>query len=174
MSDISRRNILKTLFICITSLFFSITGYTFSLILPKRQEKQEFGFDEFHLLSQLLTKTKNLNEKVSREIFGLIVSESWGVEHIRQIYNRVRSIQIQSANEKPLIIKAGDFTDSDQWFISHLLLTWYTGVYFHDMGNHNVTLKHALMYKKLANYRLPPTYCAGAPGSWKDPPVSQT
>lgn len=82
--------------------------------------------------------------------------------------------QTKANEEQRIVIKPADFSAGEQWFISHLLVTWYTGVYYHDRGNHHVTLKHALMYKKLDYYRHPPTYCIGAPGSWRTPPVSQT
>ena len=171
MSYIPRRNFLKMLFICLASLLFSITGYAFPLILPKRQERQEFGFNEFYLLSQLITKTRNLNKVVANKIYELIMSESWGLEHLSQVYSTIRKLQIQT--EGALTIKASVFTRNEQWFISHLMLTWYTGVYFHESGNFNVTLQHALMYQNISQYRQPPTFCSGAPGSWSEPPVPQ-
>ena len=81
--------------------------------------------------------------------------------------------QTKSKEEQCKVIKPADFSADEQWFISHLMLTWYTGVYFHESGNFNVTLQHALMYQNISQYRQPPTFCSGAPGSWSEPPVPQ-
>jgi hypothetical protein len=53
--------------------------------------------------------------------------------------------------------------------LSHLLITWYTGIYYHETGDRVVTLEHALMYRQ-SGFLTAPTYCGGAPGHWAGKP----
>jgi len=173
MCDITKRYFLKILTLCFTPIAFNLTGCVLSSVLPKIQENLKFSFEQFYLLSQLIARTRNLDEIVSRKIYQLMMSEPLGTEHLQSVYDRIRTLQMQSGNGNNLVLRASDFTDSEQWFISHLLLTWYTGVYYHSRGNQHITLKHALMYQKLSQYRRPPTYCGDTPEFWARPPVPQ-
>jgi len=170
MYKITRRDLLKILLVLSTPALFltSIKGNSVGQSLIENEN--HISFEKFFWMSQMITKQNNLDEKTTRKIYRLIINEPYGPEHLRSVYQQVKLKQTESKGEQRIIIKPADFSAGEQWFISHLLLTWYTGVYYHDKGNHHVTLKHALMYKKISNFRTPPTYCAGAPGHWDGPP----
>jgi len=133
--------------------------------------ENHISFEKFFWLSQLITKQNNLDEKTSRKIYQLIRDEPYGNEHLNSVYKQLKLQQNEAKEEQRIIIEPDDFSAGEQWFISHLLLTWYTGIYFHERGNHTVTLEHALMYQKVSKYRQPPSYCSGAYGNWALPPV---
>ncbi|TMR62437.1 sugar dehydrogenase complex small subunit, partial [Streptococcus pseudopneumoniae] len=104
----------------------------------------------------------------------LILEEPWGPENLQRIYQRFQDLQTIPANKNTRIFDANNFNKDEQWFISHLLLTFYTGVYYHSEGNRHVTLQDALMYQKLSQFRQPPTFCGGVPGFWTQPPTSKS
>jgi len=170
---ITRRNLLKILLVLLNPALFltSVKGNSVEQKLTENEEN--FSFDKFFWLSQIITKQNNLDEKTARKIYQLIMDEPYGIEHLNRVYMQLKLQQTKAKEEQRIVIKPANFSGGNKWFISHLLLTWYTGVYYHDRGNQHVSLKHALMYTKLENYRFPPTYCSGKPGIWKAPPVSQ-
>ena len=61
------------------------------------------------------------------------------------------------------------FDSGERWFIGHLLVTWYTGVYYHAVGNQRVGFEESLMHRALADMRTAPTICREA-GFWAAPP----
>ena len=170
---ITRRNLLKIL-LALSKPALILTSIKANSVEQRLIENEDhISLEKFFWLSQIITKQNNLDEQTSRKIYQLIMDEPYGNEHLINVFTRFQQ-QTIGGNARNIMVRASDFSDSEQWFISHLMLTWYTGVYFHDSGHHNVTLKHALMYNKISNFLSPPTYCSGAPGSWKDPPVSLT
>ncbi len=174
MSLLTRRKLLKILLVLSNPvlLLAPVKGNAVGRELIRNEN--HISFEQFFWLSKIFTMQTDLDENIARKIFQLIMNEPYGNEHLKSVYARIKQRHILTGKDNDILLVSSDFSKGEQWFISHFLLTWYTGIYFHEIGNHNVTLKHALMYKLLDNYRLPPTYCAGAPGFWKDPPVFQT
>lgn len=173
MSDICRRDFLKVLAFCFAPSVLNLTACASYPVLPALSEKQNINFDMFHLLAKLITNTHNLNTALSQKIFYLMQEEPWGPENLQKVYRRFREIQTVLTSKHNRLLDADLFSEDEQWFISHLLLTFYTGVYYHSNGNQHVTLQDALMYKKLEQYRYPPTFCGGNSGDWSKPPDSQ-
>jgi len=170
MSKITRRNLLKILLVFSNPALFLSAVKVNSIELKLSENEDDFSFENFIWLSQIITKQNNLDENISRKIYQLIMDEPYGDEHLKNVFTSFKQHRTIVGSDWEIMINASNFSAGEQWFISHLLLTWYTGVYYHDKGNHHVTLKHALMYKKISNFRTPPTYCAGAPGHWDGPP----
>jgi len=130
---------------------------------------EQFSFSHFEELSKFLTFSVYLNPDLSHEIYKLISEEPWGTQHLHQVYSKIYEMNKKgiSINE---ILKPKSFNKGEAWFISHLLMTWYTGIYFHTKINKAISFQHALMYRKLSHIRQPPTYCGGTPGFWAKPP----
>lgn len=132
-----------------------------------------FTFEEFLWISRLLTKEETLDEGVGRKIFKLILDEPYGREHLFDVHGILNERLRRHSGPAPVSVRPDYFSQGQQWFIGHLMITWYTGVYFHERGNRAVTLGQALMYRKLEDLRSAPTFCAGAPGSWSSPPAGK-
>jgi len=166
MHKTSRRSLLKALLAL--SCPPALTSYGAVASAAPRTPEYGDAFDQFLRLSRVLTRTHDLDATVATKIFQMIADEPYGIGHVREIHASLADLP--HGPDGQIQIDPADYTEGKQWFISHLLITWYTGVYFHSRGNQYVSLKHALMYEKLAEFRAPPTFCSGQPGAWALPP----
>ena len=174
MKVITRRYFLHAMSLSLATLTGILPGC--SGLRPRLQSPpapDQFSFNHFVQLSTLLTHSDSLDPEMSQEIYQAINQESWGPQHLQQIYRRIYQLTNKGFNLNNLL-QAENFSEGEVWFISHLLITWYTGVYFHSKRNKHISLQHALMYRKLSHFRQPPTYCGGAPGFWAKPPATLT
>lgn len=129
--------------------------------------------DAFLRLSAFVTGVAALDRETARQILDLIRAEPWGKEHLGQIAAKL----LPSGPEAGLSGARGElldprrFTDGERWFIGHLLTTWFTGVYYHQIGNHVVAYREALMHVALQDVRPAPGHCGGEFGYWSEPPA---
>ena len=111
---------------------------------------------------------------MTRRIYALIMAEPFGPQHVSRVYERIRAaIAGDPGRSRGQILAPEAFGSGERWFIGHLLVTWYTGVYYHAVGNRQVAFEAALMHRALADMRSPPASCGGAPGFWAAPPRSR-
>jgi hypothetical protein len=128
------------------------------------------SFAEFMRLSDVLTGRNDLNRAMGLRIYELILVEPYGLQHVVRVYERIRTIMSSGpdrTHEAALIAKI--FDSGERWFIGHLLVTWYTGVYYHSVGNRRVGFEEALMYRVLEDMMAPPGTC-GSAGFWAAKP----
>jgi len=137
--------------------------------LPAARDAARIAWDEFHALSRILTDHDALDETLSRAIFEQLRVEPWGPEHMASVYARVRSLLAGDGARE--VRDPSLFPDGERWFVSHVLVTWYTGVYYHETGNRALGFEHALMHELLLDLRPVPTMCDREPGFWAAPPT---
>lgn len=160
MFKAGRRNFVK-----LVALLFGST------IIPKiNADSSVISFQGFYDFSKTITGFNELNVKYTRNVYDLIISEPWGKENLKNIISKISQLELTASSNQKTIFKADNFDEGEQWFISHLLLTFYTGVFFHETGNKNISLKDSLMHQLQIDYRQPPTYCSGEIGFWAEPP----
>ena len=135
------------------------------------------SLENFIRLSVFLTNVKQLDLETAERIYHRILGEPWGKEHLALITERIRALQIHAHTTLTLqqLLTSPHFMDDaskgERWFIDHLLTTWFTGIYYHQSGNHVITYRDALMHAALQDVRPIPGHCNAAFGHWADPPV---
>lgn len=147
-----------------------------SIIAVNLPESSHIGppsYDQFLALSQLATCRETLDEDVARKIYKVILDEPWGPEHIKSTYRALRSAVLAQAgqSEMPALMESAELREGLRWFISHLLATWYMGVYYHEeRPTQRITYEGALMYDALQGAM--PTWFTGERilGYWTEPP----
>ncbi|MDD5180138.1 MAG: sugar dehydrogenase complex small subunit [Gallionellaceae bacterium] len=132
--------------------------------------------DAFIRLSEIIAGTRQLDRDTAMQILEVIRAEPWGKEHLAQIAAKL----MPSLSDSPLpadrqaLLDPKRFSDGERWFIGHLLTTWFTGIYYHQSGNHVVSYKNALMHAALEDVRPVPGHCNGVFGFWSEPPQGIT
>lgn len=134
----------------------------------------EVSFDMFYALSQLVTLRTHLDERVARRLYPLFIEEPWGAHHIRSTYAelRVALSQTDSTPGHAHPAASGQLGKGQAWFASHVLTTWYLGVYYHERtAPIRVAHSEALMFDA-ARDALPRPYVeATGFGVWGELPA---
>ncbi|GEM_PF-1875434 len=160
----------------------SLIWLTASLLycaMPRRS----WGFDAqqqlqlfvvFMSLSRILTGADKLDEDFGEHLYNVILAEPWGREHLTQVAEKLQitpaSLTISPVELNKMLIPER-FSDGERWFINHLLTTWVTGIYYHQLGNQVLTYRHALMYSALDDVSSPHGQCGGEFGYWTEAPT---
>jgi hypothetical protein len=101
------------------------------------------------------------------------MDEPWGKEHIVSCYKKLLVLLDTSRLVYP------PYTDqvreklsaSEKWFISHLLTTWFVGVYYHESTPaKRILYQQALMFQSLQNDYPTPFIEKVGYGGWVTPP----
>ncbi|MDD2776991.1 MAG: sugar dehydrogenase complex small subunit [Gallionella sp.] len=128
----------------------------------------------FLQLSTILTGYALLDKDTARLILIHIRTEPWGKEHIAQVSAKVlpSSPDNTGSTTRRQRLDMTKFSEGERWFIGHLMTTWFTGVYYHQSGNHVISYHNALMHAAIQDIRPIPGYSeGGAFGFWAEPPV---
>lgn len=168
---LSRRKLLGVL----AGLFAShwIPGVAFATPGPGSAAPVSEDLDAFIGLSAVATGVSMLDRETARLILEHIRSEPWGKEHLAQIAAKM----MPAVSGSPLpasrqqLLDPLRYTEGERWFIGHLLTTWFTGIYYHQTGNHVIAYRDALMHVALQDVRSIPGHCEGRFGFWSDPPA---
>lgn len=142
-------------------------GAVRTVSLPALADPRRPDFAAFHRLCKVITNFPALDAGFCRRLYRLVLKEPWGPEHVAQIYARARELGASSGK----ILDPSQYSEGERWFVGHLLVTLYTGVYYHASGHHAVGYQEALMYRMVADWRGAPTVCAGGYGFWAKPPA---
>lgn len=127
--------------------------------------------DAFMRLSAIVTGVERLDRETARRILDLIRAEPWGKEHLAQIGAKLLPSGKPLPATRDKLLNPERFNDGERWFVGHLLTTWFTGIYYHQTGNHVVSYRNALMHVALEEVRPVPGYCGGTFGFWSEPPA---
>lgn len=135
---------------------------------------EEVSFDMFYALSQLVTLRTHLDESVARRMYPLFLEELWGAHHIQSTYSELWAT-LRQTNSTPghaHPAASGQLGKGQAWFASHVLTTWYLGVYYHERtAPIRVMHSDALMFDA-AGTTLPRPYVeAGGFGFWGELPA---
>lgn len=138
--------------------------------LPRITDPDRPSESEFLRLSEIVTGSTDLDGGMAERMYGRILDEPWGPQHIGRVYEKIRAAaQADAALTRQELLDPGRFDDGERWFVGHLLVTWYTGIYYHKTGNAWIGFEQALIHRTLADLRTPPTICGGEMGFWTEP-----
>ena len=146
----------------------------FSLKLPEAGPPNRTpSFEVFLALSQLVTLRSLLDEASARCMYPLFLEEPWGAHHIHSTYAQLLAL-LDEADKLPRHAHpflGGKLGKGQAWFASHLLTTWYLGIYYHERtAPVRVAYSGALMHD-LVRPGIPRRFDEGSGfGAWGDPP----
>jgi hypothetical protein len=149
---------------------------TIELQLPDSSHIGPPSFDQFLALSRIVTVKETLNNEVAQKMFTVFMDEPWGPEHIKSTYRALYATTIAQAGKQdvPELLEGVKLTKGERWFFSHLLTTWYLGIYYHEeRTTQRITYEGALMYDSLQG--AIPIWFIGErkPGYWTEPPKAK-
>jgi Membrane bound FAD containing D-sorbitol dehydrogenase len=130
------------------------------------------SYEVFLALSRIVLMRSKLDEAIARKLFDVFSDEPWGLKHIGHAYAVLRNEVVAANNRKqdgpaPL----SRLGEGEQWFVGHLVTTWYLGIYYHEQRpTQRITYAGALMFDAVTGL-LPVTYFESVGyGSWIAPP----
>jgi hypothetical protein len=125
------------------------------------------SFEVFLSFSTIVTMHKALDIPTARKIYDLIMTEPWGPQHLTACYEKLQK-QLHDHDTKHAL------TAGESWFFSHILTTWYLGIYYHEKRpTQRVTLEHALMYTQTKGFMPIPYFESTGFAGWTKPPEVQ-
>lgn len=166
-TDASRRKLLAAL----AALVLVPAVPHLALAAPKEAPAVADDLDTFIRLCVIVTGVERLDRETAARILELIRAEPWGKEHLAQIGAKLLPSGKPLPPTREKLLNPERFNEGERWFIGHLLTTWFTGIYYHQQGNHVVTYRNALMHVALEDVRPVPGHCNGTFGFWSAPPA---
>lgn len=163
--DPTRRQMSKALAL----LFAGLT------LLPKPtlaggERKDHISLEQFRILSTYLTGQSALDPGMLRDIFAALIQEPWGKEHMQRLMHKLFPDYPQSMRPRTPLLVPRNLDDAERWFAGHILTTWMTGIYYHEIGNRTISYEHALMFEALKDIRPVPGMSTEPFGFWQEPP----
>ena len=129
------------------------------------------GYEVFYRLSQLVTCQVDLDEAVARRCYLLFQQEPWGKEHIATTFQQIQDAIEETPTSVPELMRSGALGEGQTWFASHMLATWYFGIYYHESSEPvRVAFEQALMWHSLDGLVEAPGFSTLDPGAWSKPP----
>jgi hypothetical protein len=178
--NVSRRSVIAALIrggisaVAVRYLMSTAAAETaFSLKLPEAGPPNRTpSFEVFLALSQLLTLRSLLDEASARRMYPLFLEEPWGAHHIHSTYAQLLALPDEAdklpRHAHPAL--GGKLSKGQVWFASHLLTTWYLGIYYHERtAPVRVAYSEALMHD-LVHPGIPQRFDEGSGfGAWGNP-----
>lgn len=177
---ITRRNLLVALFAGAVggiASHFWLPGkddrLSFNVDLPDAPDLDNPTFDLFVALSKLVTLRSSLDVLTAERMYPLFMDEPWGPHHISSSYIQILDIigippYAKLPNAGVIRSKLGK---GQAWFTSHLLTTWYLGIYYHEQRpTRRVAYETALMFEAVRGGTSVPLVEATGFGGWTVPP----
>lgn len=181
---ITRRNLLVALF---TGAVGGIASHfwlpgkddssSFDIDLPDAPDLDNPTLEIFVALSQLVTLRSSLDIPTAERMYPLFMVEPWGPHHISSSYLQILNIigippYTELPDAKVIRNKLGK---GQAWFTSHLLTTWYLGIYYHEQRQtQRVAYETALMFEAVRGGATVPFVEATGFGGWINPPDIKT
>jgi hypothetical protein len=107
-------------------------------------------------------------------MYDVFMQEPWGPKHVGHAYALLREAILKagsSGGREPVSFSA--LQSGERWFISHLVTTWYLGIYYHEQRpTRRITLIGALMYEAARGIAPTPYFESVGFGAWSEPPKS--
>jgi hypothetical protein len=147
-----------------------------NITLPAAGGANGASFEVFIALSQIVLIETDLDRAVARRLYDLFMAEPYGPKHIATCYAGLRETFSKRGE------RGGQDTFAhtklaygETWFISHLVTTWYVGVYYHpERPTQWIMLQEAMMYRPARGLIPEPYYESVGFGSWANPPGLET
>jgi Membrane bound FAD containing D-sorbitol dehydrogenase len=146
------------------------------ITLPPAERSTAPSFEIFLALSRIVLIQDDLDETAARQMYDLFMAEPWGPKHIGTAYAALRETFIKRGQRGGQeMIAQTPLPDGERWFISHLVTTWYVGVYYHpERPTKWITLHGAMIYRAVHGL-VPKSYLESVGyGRWANPPDTET
>jgi hypothetical protein len=137
--------------------------------------RMAFGAEEkatmevFSALSAIVTLRDNLDAETTKRMYKVFMDEPWGPDHILRLHKKLSDVIASGLDPKELSLKDGKWQldDGEKWFASHLLATWYLGVYYHEKRpTQRIAYETALMFDTTRGIIPVPFVDAAGYGAW--------
>jgi hypothetical protein len=123
-------------------------------------------FEDFVALSKLALGRLDIDLRVARKIFDVMMEEPHGPMHISAAYAAMQAV---SGRVRP----AESLRGAERWFVSHLVTTWYLGIYYHEKRpTQRISSEGALMHQAVRERLVVPYIERTGFGAWVDPPAT--
>lgn len=145
----------------------------FDIALPEDEINGD-SFAVFLALSSIVTARTSLDIEIAKKMHRVFLEEPWGKEHILSTYRQLLEILGAGPFSNPPIDSSSrrQLGGAQRWFASHLLATWYLGIYYHEsQPAQRITFEHALMFDAVKfSYPVPFVGATGF-GRWSVEPT---
>ena len=174
-----RRDFIIKSGVSVLGVLFSRAIAMDSKLLPKQEDllqevtHETVTFEHFYKLSSWVTYQNDLDEDVARYMFEVIKDEPWGDGHTAVVYNKLgrKIAEEQRVVDVAELIKTDYFEHGESWFISHIVMTWYLGIYYHNERETKLITYEGALMRKMAGEHVPIPYYGRTPyGEWSEPP----
>lgn len=146
------------------------------ITLPPAERSTTPSFETFLALSRIVLIKADLDEAAARKMYDLFMTEPWGPKHLRTAYGALRETFIKRDQHGGQgMIAQTALPEGERWFISHLVTTWYVGVYYHpERPSKWITLHGAMLYRAVHGLVPKPYLESVGFGRWANPPDTDT
>ena len=142
--------------------------------LPSPADPNNPPFEVFEALCWIALARTKLDVKLVRRMYEIFMEEPWGPKHIGHAYATLYEAlahtgeKLEERREPPPVSRLGS---GERWFVSHLVTTWYLGIYYHEQRpTRRITRSGALMYAALRGLAPVPYTESSGYGAWAVPP----
>jgi hypothetical protein len=142
------------------------------ITLPAAGGSEASSFEIFLALSRIVLIQADLDRAVARQMYDLFIAEPYGGKHIATAYAALRASFLALGQHGGAdTVAQAKLPYGETWFISHLVTTWYVGVYYHpERPTHWITLGGAMMYRAARGLVPKPYEESVGFGNWARPP----
>jgi hypothetical protein len=140
--------------------------------LPPAGSAGAASFEVFLALSQIVLIEADLDRRVARRLHELFSAEPYGPQHVVSCYGALRATFLMRGRRGgQQAVARATLSSGESWFISHLVTTWFVGIYYHaERPVSWLTLHDAMMYRPVRDL-LPVRYVESVGfGNWANPP----
>jgi hypothetical protein len=148
-------------------------GTPTTLALPPSGDPNNPTFEVFEALCGIVLARDHVDGALARRMYEVFKAEPWGSKHIGHTYAALRDAIAREGwtTRSGAASLLPHLDPGERWFVSHLVTTWYLGIYYHEKRPaQRITRDGALMYAAL-NGLAPVPYLEGYGfGRWADRP----
>lgn len=140
--------------------------------LPPAGMARSASSEVFFALSQIVLMEADLDRGLAQRLHELFSAEPWGPQHVASCYSALRATFLARGRRGgQQAIARATLSSGESWFISHLVTTWFVGIYYHaERPVSWLTLHDAMMYRPVRDL-LPVRYVESVGfGNWAAPP----
>lgn len=140
--------------------------------LPPAGGSHAASFDVFMALSRIVLIEADLDQALARQLYDLFLQEPYGPKHIAAAYAALRPAFVKRGKRGGQeTVAQTSLPYGERWFISHVVTTWYVGVYYHpDRPTKWLTRHGAMMYRGVRDLVPSPYEESAGFGRWAAPP----
>lgn len=129
--------------------------------------------EQFWVLSRLVTGRDGLSRKNAERMFPLFAAEPWGENNVSALLRKTLDglSDPRLPNTVSELMDIGLLDEDQLWFATHLMTTWYLGIYYFEGREERVLYEDALMWEVVADFVQVPGFSEQEYGYWTNPPV---